>query len=1676
MFVSDNINLRRPTNLSTEGAVVGSQLDTFKAAFGDSYQSMSDMVKTGAGLAVGTTKGIDWWYAGQYDAEVGNQAITDEEFDELNKQYNLGLDRVEGETQTQIGLRAEKKINHMLRRERINPQYGGSALIGGLLPELVNPVNLIPFGRVINSGRFGTKAKQAVAQGKKFRAGFESMKDFTQEAFLGNAAVEPLYYMSANEIGDDYTAQDSFVNILFGTAVGTGFFGSIGSAMNYRMAGRNALRTDMFEDMTRFMESGKFQDAAAYAYQKDPQFGNFVKKYSDLGKKIDKQIKENNTIDFTEFSKDDLKSLQRVTDKYYEGVFQSTLTNELSKRLAEELNIEQGETSVRDVSFKYKRAYASIATAYKRRDFSRLTDFEREVLSTIDTEYAYDIDGFETDPDKSPISWLPNELFLRIKNGDITSTDAAIELLKSQGHIVPDKTTHGGFRFGKESPMDGDDANAKGMSHQDAIQMAIDDAADEIDAALEKLGSKVEAGPKQPKNDFIAESRVVELAQKIGRVLGDSDSKTLTEAIDKGVITRGEAAQLNAAINNSYGAVYAREIEIANRTINEVFGINFKLNKSKFRLGQAAHVKTAFPEEINLNRAEYIIAMQNSGQSPFSLLFHEAGHTLSQADPVSWNMILGIVKGNPKLYGELRQFIGNRSTAYKGDKIDREIPSVMLEWAITKEDFWKELNLKDKSLYEKFKDLVVSLIEKTQALYRSSKLSEVLNDKNLKNLLEDGSPENLAKSIGQIIRASRDVKHFDADAKSVADMIQANIARATNVEEIPMQPRAYQQAKLEGDFLNVFGTVKPSDLLLDILDNIFENNNEFNVDSATFRDVVFDYKQDMNEYEDAVRELFEDRGFLPSRLVEELHTMSRELNELSSNEVVNRIVRNHKSGKFSEGNVDFVRNVYSVLDSQDADAKQTPAEVVRGAIENEYTRKLYRALFDLNVENDLKYATEGLKIDQKIATLRTLLDGQERAGTTAQRTLEINIKAAAEADLNVLYEILDDYGLYDIFFGNVDAEWMKAYRGTEVDKARIKQFGSNIKEASRKFHEQLMDARRNNRLPDSWANTEGLVKLFETLQKLENYQLNKLNSVGAFTRKRKDFAGISQRWESDIVASMTKEEFISDMLNRVDFEETRRLHQNVLKSKEGGTKPFELQEFLGDWYDELTSTKLPDDIQLRIDEGRSRLVSLKPETEADTLLKYSGKENLGKLMVDQINQRAASVEIAKFGGSKPKELWDRVSSFKRLTKKQKVEAQFLNWTVDYLFGDLNSPENHNLGHFGKGARQLGNLAFLSGAGASAFTDVPIAASTLKMQGIDLGTLNLKFIKAYGAAIARRFKGDETGMAAFLRANGAGWDTILNTASQRITGVRTGGKNVMDRANSWLFKINGLNALTSAGQETYVDLFTRGLAEELKVWNDGGEMDDLLKQNLIDNGIAEEDFGVLYQSIYKTEDGVDRIAPSTIVDNDVITDQLRAYMKKYLRQAIITPDAGTNAQGTLGFRAGTAAGESARVATQYQPFQLAMSKLLFRRFKNGYFGQNNPNLHRMSHLMGYVGTALASAYFVTIIKDILKGNEPISLSNMTPRQWRRIVSQSGILGILEVPLDAKDYGVTDALSPIASTSIDLAGDIATFDVEGSLDSLSDIAGGNTLGLGLIGEIFGETLNEIQTSELDYIDKY
>lgn len=116
----------------------------------------------------------------------------------------------------------------------------------------------------------------------------------------------------------------------------------------------------------------------------------------------------------------------------------------------------------------------------------------------------------------SPISWLDDDLFDAVRKGKISSTEAAIESLKRNDVIVPDKYTRDGFQLGKNAKMNSEEANSLGMSHGDAVGFAIDDASniieeaikdgnvlgqrgidDVIDNSLENLANNLEAGGDQ---------------------------------------------------------------------------------------------------------------------------------------------------------------------------------------------------------------------------------------------------------------------------------------------------------------------------------------------------------------------------------------------------------------------------------------------------------------------------------------------------------------------------------------------------------------------------------------------------------------------------------------------------------------------------------------------------------------------------------------------------------------------------------------------------------------------------------------------------------------------------------------------------------------------------------------------------------------------------------------------------------------------------------------------------------------------------------------------------------------------------------------------------------------------------------------------------------------------------
>ena len=140
----------------------------------------------------------------------------------------------------------------------------------------------------------------------------------------------------------------------------------------------------------------------------------------------------------------------------------------------------------------------------------------------------------------------------------------------------------------------------------------------------------------------------------------------------------------------------------------------------------------------------------------------------------------------------------------------------------------------------------------------------------------------------------------------------------------------------------------------------------------------------------------------------------------------------------------------------------------------EDNKRIFSLVNNALIKQDHVAKLKGKTGAQKIATLRSLLDGQLRRGVELESSLYIDLEVAAEADAEILMQVLHDYGLYDLWFGADDTEWIKAYRGDAQERETLKQFGANVKTASTEFHKQLMYALRNDVLPEDWTGVKGL--------------------------------------------------------------------------------------------------------------------------------------------------------------------------------------------------------------------------------------------------------------------------------------------------------------------------------------------------------------------------------------------------------------------------------------------------------------------------------------------------------------------------------------------------------------------------------------------------------------------------
>ena len=171
--------------------------------------------------------------------------------------------------------------------------------------------------------------------------------------------------------------------------------------------------------------------------------------------------------------------------------------------------------------------------------------------------------------------------------------------------------------------------------------------------------------------------------------------------------------------------------------------------------------------------------------------------------------------------------------------------------------------------------------------------------------------------------------------------------------------------------------------------------------------------------------------------------------------------------------------------------------------------------------------------------------------------------------------------------------------------------------------------------------------------------------------------------------------------------------------------------------------------------------------------------------------------------------------------------------------------------------------------------------------------------------------------------------------------------------------------------------------------------------------------------------------------------------------------------------GTLAGEAMRDAFQYSSFPLAMTRIITRKFMTNYQGTSPWTNHQTGRIqmVAFVGSMLAMGYMATIIKDLIRGREPMHLANMSGKGWERVVAQSGIAGVLEPMLAAGTGDVRGSVAPLPNTIGAIIGEALSGDAAGAIDDARPLYGSAYPLVGpavakIIGWAFGESVKELQ----------
>jgi hypothetical protein len=1074
----------------------------------------------------------------------------------------------------------------------------------------------------------------------------------------------------------------------------------------------------------------------------------------------------------------------------------------------------------------------------------------------------------------------------------------------------------------------------------------------------------------------------------------------------------------------------------------------------------------------------------------YSTMLHESVHVLQSFAPDLLRKLTDYAD-SPLIAQSLDDFL--EASGYStGDFVkDFELfsierPALLLEWATGQQGYWRALHDADKSLYRQLLDFI-SEIASNISRYLGGK--DIVFDKKL-------NPDNVAFEVGKIMSELRkdaslskrlkkaydedkspsDISEIDvySDIGSDADVLRSKtyendnfINRANEMDKYSADPKKYLEdtiARIAQDdtllpkILEI-AKIKEKPKRLQAIADLIEGPLELNIPLTTV---------DVNNM---VINL--DASMKRSRLLFKIAKLKSPV----------KILANLAALKEKGLPLEPAQRLGFLLLQENKSPIEKLTDVRKYLVEEDHAMIL-RTVHDASVRGSLTETIASKRTAKaKLAQLKTILDGSRRENVDLGPSIQRQVETQIRKDQLPLLDYLTQHDLEVLFLGEDVSHYMSSYKKAAFkNPALIKTYGNDVKAASKQMHIDIMKAMSTGKMPKRWEGIPVWEGLVDVIRKTNKGQMAEINHLGVNMRQRAGYSGYSMRYDRAVVASMTQKEFVSKMMRMLDLGRTFRLHGGLMEAptlaedKAKGIKKkayvkFNHEAMLATMYNEVVNGKfeLDPDIANPSTVGafrRSMKIAFKPQYEIEARIEFGNYKSLGRLMLEQIRGRSERIALVKHLGH------DSNGIIKKVAKDNNLDDGSLSYktfeaTVDQITGVLDNPADVQLSTIFKKVRSVSNLAYLAGSGLSTLSDVPLSLSTLSFLGME-GQGFTGFVDSYKAALATHFKGDNKKMQAWYRAQGAGFDLVMRTFASRVITEDGKGMGWIDFGNNALFEINGLNRLTASHQTMFIDRLSSGLAKQLRT----GKMSETTMARMVEFGFTPDEVMLLAKYVQKTPDGVYRIGPSNIGDNTPLQRKLSGFFSHYMKEAVIEPDAGAQAITRLGLRAGTFEGETVRVALQYSSFMLGMSRVVYRRFMNGYTGDKKQQALRNSHLIAYLGTALAFAYITTVLKDLSRFREPISPLNMSENDMLRLLSQSGVLGVLELPLSAQRFGVDAAFSPLVGTGKDvLSGDIK--------QAVDPFLGTNYPIIGplmkKISFVASETLNNIAGDELSRVQE-